>query len=694
MTDAVTNLDITPLSCNTSDDQIYMSELRKPSEEAKRQGRIQTLYEKVLAEAQMRIQSCLNNGEYTEELVNSANVSAIAVEKVCNVKSCQVPSVTCGYISPYYAYNGTCNNRGSAPSRGAAATPLRRLTEGNETTTSSIPTHSVTLSSNMSHSKMILLWKQFIDHDLFLLPEMEGQCGSGYKRSMPALTLPSGTDRQQINDVTSYLDGSMIYGTSATQTTALRTMTDGKLKMGVNNSLPLDTSSIACPPENCSWYLAGDMRVNENNELTAMHTLWVREHNRVAAILHTHQRKWNEERLFQETRKVIVAMIQKITYEDYLPALLGQIAYNLILRGYKNYEPIIDSTIPNVYTTLDIPFSAGFYSDDEVDVDTELSQMLMALGTVNIPVDKVTQNIERQRDHATPTYGEWKNYCRYTYPLLPTSSIKSELVQSLRDTYGSVNDADLWAAAMAEETLPGALVGSTLACIIGKTFSDLRRGDRLFYSRPGAFTKSQRNEILKTSLSQVIQNHTDIESIQCNPFLDASGANMALCTSLKPFELKSWQKLRCFLSAQKDPATNRDIKLIMSVFGSNITLGKGQECYNAICSETLDLALYLWTTTPKYFNLQFQEKHCTLKRNDRLRRHQPCDSCAIPTSPTGPGLLQGDIILLRSPDQYVDRDYGLYSTRAGCMDGTIPAHKFVVPSTEAPGDHDCYFFYP
>ena len=608
--DAVTNLDITPLSCNTSDDQICMSELRKPSEEAKRQGRIQTLYEKVLAEAQMRTQSCLDNGEYTEELVSGADIPTIVTEKVCNVKSCQVPSVTCGYISPYYAYNGTCNNRGSAPSRGATATPLRRLTEGNETTTSSIPTHSVTLSSNTSHSKMILLWKQFIDHDLFLLPEMEGQCGSGYKRSMPALTLPSGTDRQQINDVTSYLDGSMIYGTSATQTAALRTMTDGKLKMGVNDSLPLDTSmpsKVACPPGSRSCYLAGDIRVNENDELTAMHTLWVREHNRIAARLHKRQPNWKEERLFSETRKVVVGMIQKITYEDYLPALLGQSAYNIMLGGYSDYEAATDSTIPNVYTTLDTPFSAGPSSNDDVDVDTELSQMLMALGTVNIPADKVTQSVKRQRDHATPTYGEWKDYCRYTYLWLPQSSIKSELVQSLTDTYGSVDDADLWVAAMAEETLPGALVGSTLACIIGKTFSDLRRGDRLFYSRPGAFTQSQRNEIRTVSLSQIILDHTDIESIQCNPFLSASGTNMAPCTSLNQFKLKAWKKLRCYISGRKDPATVGDIKLLMEGYGKNVTLGNKQVCFNALCDE-MDTTIRLWTTTPKYYDLALAKR--------------------------------------------------------------------------------------
>lgn len=38
-------------------------------------------------------------------------------------------------------------------------------------------------------------------------------------------------------------------------------------------------------PEEKPCFLAGDARVNENQALMAMHTLWVREHNRIATNL-------------------------------------------------------------------------------------------------------------------------------------------------------------------------------------------------------------------------------------------------------------------------------------------------------------------------------------------------------------------------------------------------------------------------
>ncbi len=52
--------------------------------------------------------------------------------------------------------------------------------------------------------------------------------------------------------------------------------------------------------------------------------LWIREHNRVAgqlAILNPH---WNDERLFDESRRIVGAEIQHITYTEYLPILLGK----------------------------------------------------------------------------------------------------------------------------------------------------------------------------------------------------------------------------------------------------------------------------------------------------------------------------------------------------------------------------------
>ncbi|KAL2099322.1 hypothetical protein ACEWY4_005802 [Coilia grayii] len=57
-------------------------------------------------------------------------------------------------------------------------------------------------------------------------------------------------------------------------------------------------------------FLAGDSRVNEVLPLTALHTLWVREHNRVAATLKALNPQWSAEVTYQESRKIIGALHQ------------------------------------------------------------------------------------------------------------------------------------------------------------------------------------------------------------------------------------------------------------------------------------------------------------------------------------------------------------------------------------------------
>jgi peroxidase len=65
------------------------------------------------------------------------------------------------------------------------------------------------------------------------------------------------------------------------------------------------------------------VRVNENIALVSTQTLWMQEHNRIAAELKKINPSWNDEKLYQETRKIVIAMHQQITYSSYIPKVIG-----------------------------------------------------------------------------------------------------------------------------------------------------------------------------------------------------------------------------------------------------------------------------------------------------------------------------------------------------------------------------------
>ena len=69
--------------------------------------------------------------------------------------------------------------------------------------------------------------------------------------------------------------------------------------------------------------LAGDLRVNEQPTLGAIHALFLKEHNRIARQLKKINRWWDDERLFQETKRIVNAEFQHIIFNEWLPLLIG-----------------------------------------------------------------------------------------------------------------------------------------------------------------------------------------------------------------------------------------------------------------------------------------------------------------------------------------------------------------------------------
>jgi hypothetical protein len=203
------------------------------------------------------------------------------------------------------------------------------------------PSQDIPTVDQNSLSDFGYAWGQFIDHDMDLTPTSSGELlqiladpndpsrmgNQTFERSSydPNTGTSTSNPRQQVNAVTSFLDLSQVYGSSAAVADALRTHEGGRLKTSPGNMLPYDNSTYFTPAQLAVIHMAndsgavptqdlfvtGDVRGNENVELTALQTLFVRNHNRIAAELQQEHPDWSDEQLYQEARKLTEASVSK-----------------------------------------------------------------------------------------------------------------------------------------------------------------------------------------------------------------------------------------------------------------------------------------------------------------------------------------------------------------------------------------------
>lgn len=242
--------------------------------------------------------------------------------------------------------------------------------------TSLISTDVIEQDTEITH--MVMQWGQFLDHDLdhslpavsseswdgvdckktcdfsppcypILVPENDPRvtdrrcidfvrssstCGSGMTSVFFGKILP----REQINQLTSFVDASQVYGYSEQFSRDLRNISldgedNGYLREGVHfpnqkSMLPFasPTDGIDCrrnlEESSVNCFTAGDIRVNEQAGLLAMHTIWMREHNRIAKFFNEINPHWTGEQIYQESRKIVGAMMQVILVFHLLPEIL------------------------------------------------------------------------------------------------------------------------------------------------------------------------------------------------------------------------------------------------------------------------------------------------------------------------------------------------------------------------------------
>lgn len=482
---------------------------------------------------------------------------------------------------------------------------------------------------------------QFLDHDIAITPEEEDvpDCCEGsarddtescfniiiqessietspifvpgycmeVKRSAPVFC-PDATSegrsvRQQTNGLTSFIDASNVYGSTVERQKELRENGNGyrlatstfninSLKFQRILNGPDDGCILTDPTQHCS--LAGDIRVNEIPTLTSYHFLFVKEHNRIAEEIKAYYD--DDETIFQGTRRILIAIMQKIVYDEFLPSFFspeGLRTYRLKSTADYRYEPYTNPTLLNAFgiayrvghswvpqqvqlldrnfrqinregftrNTEDVflnpdltyewnafPRLAFFMSgrrSPETDrvLEEAIRSLLFFNANTNTAFDLAALNIQRGRDHGLPSYNEYRRWCGLS--LLNSEWHNSGLVDHtvtmqrlLKDAgYQSPLDIDLFVGGMTETPLRDGNLGPTFECIIGRHFKNLKFGDRFWYQNDDAgFTSEQISAIQKYSLAKVLCNNYNYKNINC-PSAFVSRDPLTLCQHIPDLDL-------------------------------------------------------------------------------------------------------------------------------------------------------------
>ncbi|GAV09341.1 hypothetical protein RvY_18899-2 [Ramazzottius varieornatus] len=315
---------------------------------------------------------------------------------------------------------------------------------------------------------------------------------------------------------------------------------------------------------------AGDVRINLHTGLVALHSLFLREHNRIAKFLVDRSPAGpTDEMAFQVTRKIVSAMLQHMAFKELLPLILGKKIYNdprngLALKenGFANsYGSDVDATVMVEFAAAafrlhtlsgnelpllmdngtETPFFLHFFNPNmwykegvldkliagmarkraqQFDADFSFvfqNQMYKAMDKP-MGFDQLAVNIQRGRDHGLPTYPQMRKLCGLP-PINDVSDLQratsAQNAASLTSVYSHIDDTDFYAGGISEKPVNNeGLCGPTFACVLTEQFRRLKMGDRFFYENDNVLTPEQLTEIRRVSLASIMCLNSPIDKLQ------------------------------------------------------------------------------------------------------------------------------------------------------------------------------------
>eukprot|EP00092_Neocalanus_flemingeri_P031318 GFUD01034014.1.p1 GENE.GFUD01034014.1~~GFUD01034014.1.p1 ORF type:complete len:382 (+),score=48.06 GFUD01034014.1:952-2097(+) len=309
--------------------------------------------------------------------------------------------------------------------------------------------------------------------------------------------------------------------------------------------------------------VGGDPRANMHPWILSVQTMFLLEHNRLATQINDmNVPDCNDECVFQNARRIVIAEYQHIIFSEFLPLVLGNdtmAKYKLFTNTASVYHKTTNPTVYNGFQTAAMRFghslvhqgglalqdltSGGslsetlrfrynFFNDARYHFEngSGYSQILGGMsiqgcqhfdrhvtrgltdqlynvrGLKNYGDDLASRNIQRGRDHGLPDYLSYRKFCRLEHK--GQGDISTHKWKLLMKIYNNkTEDIDLWTGGLAETHAPGSIVGPLFKCLLGKQYHNTKFGDRFFFThtdQAGSFTKKQLATIRARTMRDIV----------------------------------------------------------------------------------------------------------------------------------------------------------------------------------------------
>lgn len=435
----------------------------------------------------------------------------------------------------------------------------------------------VDLRWNQGHSNRNHYGSKFMSKSRMMSDSMEGRpdCHTISRDVASIKVFPCKFGRrEQLSNGNYFLDMDHVYGANNEQMNMVREYMYGRLKMskipGSNglDSLPIMDRSMCTKPKDIptkDCFFAADQRHSNIPTLNAIHVIFNRKHNQLVEKLHYINPTWTDEILFQEARRINIALYQNIIYKEYLPILLGpKVMKEFHLNPFESdyFKDYTDKIYPNtlnefqttafrlhhlIHNSIELR-NSNYDVKEKVDLkDLHFNQSIiydkleeiihgatgqatngkiyqMADGISKFLRTKPTNsglnlpsiNIQRGREHGFQQYIHYRKLAGQNYPrnFDELYDINPKVLNALRRVYRSVEDIDLYVGFKAELALDGGMIGRTGSYIVAREFFNKKYADRFYYetnNKVTGFTRRQLDEIRKYTFSKLICDTTQVE---------------------------------------------------------------------------------------------------------------------------------------------------------------------------------------